>query len=98
MRDCPSPDLSVRERLAILRRWESAQEDRHNDDDEGNNPRIFSGDDHSTTQCVVVETEDSDPDSCVLDLLPRFMWVCVSNRRSACSATLEHDSVQYRIL
>ena len=74
-------------RLAILHRWESAQEDHHNDKDERNNPRIFSGDDHSTTQCVVIETEDSDPDSCVLDPLPRFMWVWIP-RSAAIAATM----------
>jgi hypothetical protein len=31
LRDRPSPDLSVRERLVVLYRWESAWDDYHND-------------------------------------------------------------------
>jgi hypothetical protein len=34
LRDRLSPDLSVREKLAILHRWESAWDDDHNDNDE----------------------------------------------------------------
>ncbi|KAF8490357.1 hypothetical protein F5888DRAFT_1129879 [Russula emetica] len=41
LRDRPSPDLSVRERLVVLHRWELAWDYHHNDNNEENNPRIF---------------------------------------------------------
>jgi hypothetical protein len=34
MREAPSPDFSVREKLAILHRWESTWDDHHNDNNE----------------------------------------------------------------
>ena len=81
LRDRPPPEgLSVRERLAALRRWESALEsawdaDQTDDNDEDeevvedevedNRGDIFAGASDSAIQRVV-EIEDSDPDSRVL--------------------------------
>ena len=68
LRDRPPPDgLSVRERLAALRRWESAWYDDHDDNDEDeDNPADILADDDSATQRRVVEIEGSDQDSHVL--------------------------------
>lgn len=64
-RSCPWPDLSVREILAVLHRWELDWDDHRDDNDREDNHRI-SGDHHFATQGAVVEIENSDPDSCIL--------------------------------
>jgi hypothetical protein len=81
LRDRPPPEgLSVRERLAALRRWEFAwddqghdqddEDDKYEDDEDGVKgiPGIYAADGDSATQQrrIFVDIEDSDPDSRVL--------------------------------
>jgi hypothetical protein len=56
LRDRPSPDLSFRERLAVLA-GSRPKATTITTTMSKDNPRIFASDDPSATQCVVVEIE-----------------------------------------